>query len=401
MMSAGLDFLSLPGPNDGVSSRAARPATERQGCELMRLLRDVTILIALVPRLWAAECPKGRVPSLEYSNLVDRYRSGDRDGAISALGGWREARLECDLKALGDAAKKATKCTRCPERLVFERFPVRAALLLHADREAHETLRPPVSEQSPPSCGAGAHARTVERLADLLELVDREAIDFLRQLYLGMARHAHWSHCLATAQHWARAGLVRAPRDGPLMLTLGIAAENDAFHLRAPTSRRQGMSGKQRALWEDAQRAFEDALAADPELHEARLRLGRVLWRLGRIEAARVCFEAVLSKDAEDSLRYLARIFLGRIHQDEGRLAEAEKEYSAALEIKPASQPATVAVSHVRQLLGNPEGAREVLHRFLVYGHRRAELDPFIDYLMAHTGTGQRILEQLRRANGR
>lgn len=369
---------------------------------MIRFWRGVTICTALAPSLWAAPCPASKaVPSPEYSKLVSRYRSGDAAGAISALGGWDEARLECDFKGLQDAAKKAAKCTRCPEKLVFERFSLRAALLLHADREAHETLRPPMSEQPPPSCGTGPHARVVERLVDLLLLVDRQAADFLRRFYLGVARHAHWSHCLSTAQHWARAGLKRFPRDSPLLMTLGIAAENDAFHWRAPTSRSQGMSAKQRALWEDAQRTFEDALAADPELHEARLRLGRVLWRLGKTEAARSCYEVVMSRDPEASLVYLAHLFLGRLHQDEGRLTEAEKEYSAALAMRSGSEPAAVAVSYVRQLLGNPEGARDVLNRFLVYAHRRTEIDPFIGYLMAHTGTGQRILEQLRAENSR
>lgn len=365
---------------------------------MIRLSCGVAILTALAPALWAAPCPAGKaVPSAEYAELVSRYQSGDPAGAISALGAWNEARLECDLKTLQAAAKKAAQCTRCPEKVAFERFSLRAALLLHGDREAQEKLRPPVSEQAPPSCGIGQHARVVERLADLLLQVDREPGDFLRRYYLGAARRAHWSHCLGTAQLWARAGLKRFPKDGPLLLTLGIAAENDAFHERAPTSRSQGMSGKQRALWEEAQRTFEDALAADPELHEARLRLGRVLWRLGKSEAARACFEMLLAKDpTEASLPYLAHLFLGRLHQDEGRLAEAEKEYSAALAMRSGSEPAAVAVSYVRQLLGNPEAARDVLNRFLVYSHRRTEIDPFIGYLMAHTGTGQRILEGLR-----
>lgn len=364
---------------------------------MIRFLRGVSILSVLAPSLWAAPCPASQaVPSPEYSRLVSRYRSGDPAGALSALGGWAQARLECDLKGLEAAARRAAKCARCPEKLVFDRFSLRAALLLHADREAQEKLRPPVSEQPPPSCGTGPHARMVERLADLLLLVDREPADFLRRVYLGVARHAHWSHCLSTAQHWARAGLKRFPRDGPLLLTLGIAAENDAFHERAPTSRSRGMSAKQRALWEDARRTFEDALAADPELHEARLRLGRVLWRLGKPEAARAYFELVVSGNPEASLLYLARLFLGRLHQDEGRLTEAEKEYSAALAIRPTSEPAAVAVSYVRQLTGNPEGAREVLNRVLVHARRRTELDPFIDYLMAHASSGQRILERLR-----
>ena len=374
-----------------------------QGSQLIRFFRSVTLLVVLAPSLWAADCPAGKaVPSAEYAKIVGRYQSANPAAAIAALAGWDEARLECDLKGLRAAASKAAKCTFCPEKLVFERFSLRAAILLHADREANEKLRPPVSEQPPPSCEIGLHARVVERLADLLLLVDRQADDFLRRFYLGAARHAHWSHCLRTAQHWARAGLKRFPQDGPLMLTLGIAAENDAFHERAPTSRKDGMSSKQRALWEDAQRAFEDALAADPKLDEAGLRLGRVLLRLGKTEAARAHFEMlVASRDPETSLLYLAHLFLGRLHQDEGRLAEAEKEYSASLRIRPASEPAAVAVSYVRQLLGRTESARDVLNRFLVYPQRRRELDPFIDYLMAHTSTGERILERLRTETGR
>jgi tetratricopeptide (TPR) repeat protein len=364
----------------------------------MHLLPSLTLLAVVAPWVQAADCPKG-IPSVEYATLVDRYRSGDREAAMAALATWQEARLECDLKALQDAAKKAGKCARCPEKVALERFSVRAALIFHVEREIRDNLRPPVSEQAPPSCRVGVHARAVERLSNVLQAVDQGAPEYLRQLYLGLAQHAHWSHCLGIAQYWARAGLARVPRDGPLLLTLGIAAENDAFHLRAPTAKNQGMSGKQRDLWEEAQRTFEEALAAAPQLHEARLRLGRVQMRLGKTEAARASFEAVLAKDAEDPVTFLARMFLGRIEQEAGRLGEAEKQYLAALELKPASQPAAVAVSHVRQLQGDPDRAREVLQRFLAYAHRRTETDPFIDYFMAHTATGQRLLEELRRAN--
>jgi tetratricopeptide (TPR) repeat protein len=365
---------------------------------LIRLLCGAAFGAALPLKVASADCPaSGAQPSAEYAKLVGRYQAGDEPGALSALGAWDEARLDCELKALQAAARKAAKCERCPEQLVFERFSLRAALLLHGDREAEEKLRPPVSEQAPPSCGIGLHARLVERLADLLQLVDRDPGDFLRRYYLGLARRAHWSQCLSTAELLARAGLKRSPRDAALLLTLGIAEENDAFHERAPTSRSQGLSGKQRDLWEDAQRTFEEALAADPALDEARLRLGRVLWRLGKNQAARASFDAVLAKDLSDaSLAYLAHLFLGRLDQDEGRRADAEKHYAAALAMRSGSEPAAVALSHMRLLQGDPDAARDVLNKFLVYGHRRREIDPFVGYLMAHTGAGERTLEELR-----
>jgi tetratricopeptide (TPR) repeat protein len=338
---------------------------------------------------------------------VTRYASGEHAFSVSALEGWNDERMRCDLDNLYAAAVAVRRCPRdCEDRLVFERFSVRAAILLHAEREIWEQFGSPVSEQLV-RCGTGPQSKVVERLAALLILVDPEAKVFLERFYVAMARRAQWSHCLLQAEWWARAGLDRLPKGGTLLLTRAIALETLAFLTSVPAPRRtvlgqqalrqfEAQTAKVSGLWEGVRRAFEDALAVDPGRHEARLRLGRVFLRLTRIERAQACFEDVLAKGDDPDLLYLAHLFLGRIHEGNGRLTEAEKEYQAAHAIRPFSEPAAVALSHARLLIGDLEGARDILVSTLETHHRRTDIDPYKRYPMAHTSEGQAMLETLR-----
>jgi tetratricopeptide (TPR) repeat protein len=224
-----------------------------------------------------------------------------------------------------------------------------------------------------------------------------------------MTRRAHWSHCIPQAEQWARTGLKRFPKDGPLLMTLGIVLETTAFLTLVPAPRSallgpqavrqfESQTAKVDALWERARRTFEQATAADPSLHEARVRLGRVLWRLERPDLARVCFEEAIAKSDDKVVLYLAHLFLGRIHEDQNRLAEAEKEYQAALAMRPSSEAATVAISHVRLLMGDTAAAREFMESSLEQVRVRIEGDPFKNYPMIHTREGQTDLDELRKA---
>jgi tetratricopeptide (TPR) repeat protein len=345
-------------------------------------------------------------PSPEYLGLVTRYASGEHDASVAALWSWDDDRLRCDLDNLQAAAMAARRCVDCEDRLVFQRFSLRAAILLHADREIEEQFASPLSEQ-PATCGTGKQAFVVERLAGMLILVDPEARAFLRRFYVAIARHAQWSHCFPQAERWARTGLKRLPKDGSLLLTLGIGLETSAFLTSVPAPRTaplgpqalrlfESQTAKLGGLWGTVRRTFEEAIAIDPKLHEARLRLGRVFWRLRRPELARACFEEVLAANSEPALDFLAHLFLGRVHEDTGRIADAEVEYRAALWLRPLSDPAAVALSHARLLQGDPGSAREVLGSVIEQLHRRTEVDPYKNYLMAHTREGRTDLAQLR-----
>lgn len=344
----------------------------------------------------------------EYWEIVRVYASGERAAALALLGGWTEGRIRHHSEELSDVVVSIRKCPACPARLAYSRFPLKAALLLHADREIQEQLGQPKSEQLTP-CGIGPHATILEHLAAILLLIDPNAGDFLKPLYVAMAGQAQWSHCSPQSQLWARAGLKWFPKDASLLMALGIATESGAFFTMAPAPRtidtqpsvarpRDAAAASLRNQWENARHAFEDVIVAAPDLVEARLRLGRVLWRLGKPDAARACFEAVLGSYAEANLQYLAHLFLGRVLEEGRQWPEAEEHYRTALSMQPLSETASVAVSHLRFLRGDPESAREILREGLEAVRRRTEFDPWVPYLITQTPDGEKILAELRQA---
>jgi len=348
------------------------------------------------------------VLSTEYAAMVRLYAAGDTTAALAHLGGWSESRIREHSEGLREAVVSIRKCPSCPTRLAFSKFPVRAALLLHADREIQDQFSEPVSEQET-RCGTGPHATIVDHLAAIHLLIDPLARDFLEPLYLGIARHAEWSHCLPQSQQWARAGLRLFPKDIPLMMALGIATESNAFFTLAPAPRtldlpssvarqRDASAANLRGQWENARRAFEDVVAVSPDHVEARLRLGRILWRLGKLDAARISLEAVLGSYAESSLQYLAHLFLGRVLEDSRQWPEAEEHYRVAMSMQPLSETAAVALSHVRFLQGDAESARAILREGLEAVRRRTGFDPWVPYLITQNRDGDRILAELRQA---
>jgi tetratricopeptide (TPR) repeat protein len=137
-----------------------------------------------------------------------------------------------------------------------------------------------------------------------------------------------------------------------------------------------------RERFEKARRDFADALAVDAGLGLAQVRLGRVLWRLGQGEAARQQLEAALSSLRDVDLVYLAHLFLGRVHQDAGRLSEATREYKLAAESHPSALSAGTALSSALFLAGDVDGARQALRRGLTTAGHRSERDPLWDYLV-------------------
>jgi tetratricopeptide (TPR) repeat protein len=154
---------------------------------------------------------------------------------------------------------------------------------------------------------------------------------------------------------------------------------------------------KLRSVLETARAEYETAAAAAPDLFEARLRLGRVLWRLGQPEKARGHFEWVIASTAHAGFRYLAHLFLGRVHEDRSRWIEAEQQYRAAIDLQPGSEVAAVALSHVRFLQGDTESAREILAASLERVRSPVGVDPWVSYLVIQVPEGEGILANLGR----
>lgn len=376
-------------------------------------VRFQALVLVLAGSCLAPAFQSGPTPALpeDYSEVVRLYASGQTAVALFQLGSWKEERVRRHVSDLSDAVVSIRKCPACPTRLAFSRFPVRAALLLHADREVQQWLSPPESEQIP-VCGSGPQAEAVDHLAAILLLIDPDAGSFVKRAYLGMAGQAMWSHCFGEAAAWARSGLRHFAKDPMLLLADGVAFEARSFFTMGPAPpvmgltpatlrKREALKAELRDLRERARQSFEESLSGDPNLVEARLRLGRVLWRLGRPGPARAAFEEVLAKHAEAPQQYLAHLFLGRILEDAGEFGAAEEHYRLALSLQPLSEIAAVAVSHARFLQGDVQGARDQLRAGLEAVRKRRDFDPLMRYLLPQTRDGEAILAELRQSLSR
>jgi len=314
-----------------------------------------------------------------------------------------EKELARELDRLRTWERTARRCDRCPEKDAFLGFPLPAAVLMHTDvAELEIRSRTPVDETTP-RCGIEAHAVMAEELA-LLALLRPGDANFVRRWFRAMALREHTEACLLDALHWANVGLRWFSRDAALYLARG-AVEETAAALHeddsdsAPGSlagARRPSAAPQRQYLADALRDFDQALRADKNLAEAKLRRGRVLWLLGQRPEARSTFESLLAEGGDRALLFRAHLFRGRGFEEEKRLDEAEADYRAALALAPQAQSAAIAVSYVSWLRGKTADAKALLDEALLRAGGRTAPDPYWDYSFGSTAEVEQLFESLR-----
>jgi tetratricopeptide (TPR) repeat protein len=138
----------------------------------------------------------------------------------------------------------------------------------------------------------------------------------------------------------------------------------------------------ERAELETAERLLRQALAQDSTFVEARLRLGRVLARLGRHADAAAELRQLSDDDFDQpENRYFAALFLGAEEEAVGRRAEARAAYLHAAEIFPQAQSPHIALSHLARDGGDRTEALARMNRVLELPLDWAERrDPFWIY---------------------
>jgi tetratricopeptide (TPR) repeat protein len=343
------------------------------------------------------------VVSPEYEALLRQYARGEREAAVAALGDWEPRDVDRQIRAMVRAARGAAGCAACPDP-VDERL-TKAAVMLHLDRDGAD--RPPAAGQEQPRACPGLDARRARDLAHLLA-VRAETRDFARRVFLAMAQSCQWDFCLADAVEWGREGLSRFPGDALLLLGVGSTLEENATLGRAPLAMedaprdRRAPRARVNPLGERAQgfaaaeRVLAEAVSADPDLVEARLRLGRVQWRQGKDEVALRTLEEALRRRGPPPLPYLAHLFAGQVQEGAGRVAEAQRHFEEALALEPESQAAAIALSHLRRMSGDLAGARRLLSDGLSYAGSRGDRDPYWNYVASNAATAPEIFRALR-----
>lgn len=384
--------LALRRESVGSGARVAAIA-RRAGTSVTRALALLAAVLAV-----AATAPgQDRDPALErYADLVGQYAGGDRGACVASLGGWRPRDVEAAIGLLlawrdGNASGPSGASTAA-----FADFPLPAAALLHAET-AEAALLPAT---------ANLHLGLATRLAEALSGSPRHR-PFARRLCLALALRAYRESRWVRALDLARKGLRLFPRDAELLLVIASVEESAGYlRLLPPTaqpSQFERGSLTARDLWDrteeqrhlaEAERALVAAIEADPALFEARLRLGRVLWRRGQADAARTHLEALLRASPPPPLGYLAHLFLGRIHEDEGRWPDASREYRAAVEADAAAPTPRIALAHLRHRALEETGCREALLQAMDPASA-GRPDAFREYIWGWSGQADARFEAL------
>jgi tetratricopeptide (TPR) repeat protein len=320
----------------------------------------------------------------EYLALLHRYASGDHEGAIVALGNWRSSDLDLNVQMLQRRAKSLATCATCRDML--DELPLRAAVMLHTDRDRKEHPPSPGVEQARPC--PGDQARRASQIAAVL--ATRPAgRDFARRFFLGMAQRSQWDFCLEAAVQWSRDGLERFPGDAELLLSQGAALEERGTFEHGPEYQR-------RSYFENAERALSAAAAAGPALLEPVVRLGHVQFRLDKNAAALETLERAVARGGDATLLYLAHIFLGQARERAGRSEGAIEQYRLALVLDPESQAAAIALSHALLARGNAAEGASVLQTALSFAGRRARRDPHWDYVGLNAKDAEALFDEMR-----
>jgi tetratricopeptide (TPR) repeat protein len=171
--------------------------------------------------------------------------------------------------------------------------------------------------------------------------------------------------------------------DAELLLTAGSLSETLAWPALA-NSLPAGVVGPRQPLsrrfyLKDAEAKYRRAVALAPELGEARLRLGRVLYDQGRYDDAVSALEPALTSPHDTWIRYLGHLFAGAACERSGRVADATAHYRTSVETRPEAQTGAVALSFLLRQQGESGTAREALSPLMSAVKEQAQ-DPWWDY---------------------
>lgn len=195
---------------------------------------------------------------------------------------------------------------------------------------------------------------------------------------------------LALAQAIAAAARYTITTDGggpaPMQLTTFV-------NIVGPT--RAGIGPPRIDARADATQQLE-ALVDDPEVGpEARMRLGYLLWAGGDRDRSRQELATAAEAAKASDLRYLAHFLRGWIALTDNKFEEARPDMEAALDARPDSQSAALALSALELQRGEAARAETIAARSLE--NRPDDADPWRLFLYGHHPRLPALFAELRK----
>jgi tetratricopeptide (TPR) repeat protein len=195
----------------------------------------------------------------------------------------------------------------------------------------------------------------------------------------------------------------------------GIAHESASRYLPPPPARpdryqppREGApsTSLRRGNWTAqarlaAARHYRAAIEADPAHHEARLRLGRVLFEQGEEAEAEEYLRAVAVSGCADAVCGQAWLFLGELHQTAGNPETARQSYLSAAAVQDVRPTALLGLLGLAAY-GRPTDAASLARLFQVpAGPSGGDAgSAWRRYVAGQLTSPARLIEQLREESG-
>jgi VWFA-related protein len=363
---------------------AARPLVFDRGGSVMASRRPSAF----------AEVEKERLVLDTYLVALSRYR------ATFEVGRPPEAWTDPELKRFSDYLSKDPSL-----------FDIETAMLMHLAREM--AARDESDGTGASACNVGQDARVFDRLAAIAR-GNAMLRPFAIRFHVAASFRYRSMHCYAHAWYWAEEGRKAFPDDATLTMTRGLvdealgsqsqqpAVDLGSFIPGQPRSRADSPASIafRRERLKAARDMFERAVQKAPESVEARLHYGRILFRLGEHQRARVVLEETAAR-AEDRTLYLSHLFAGEAIEALGDIQAALPHYKAAFTLFPFSKTAAIALSYAHSVTGSADEAEAVLRSYLQNADRNRYLDPALVYLSGIRSEADEFITTNLRAEAR
>ncbi|MGE0866043.1 MAG: hypothetical protein AB7P34_19245 [Vicinamibacterales bacterium] len=313
----------------------------------------LAMLLGAVATMSGGQAPAGPVEA--YAAAVRVYAAtGEPAAAVEGIRGWSLSQFEGAAREYQMRADAALE-TAAVLQLEFGMLSVTAAPGLasqHLDL-GFEVLR-----------------RLRARAATPGLVSSEEAATFAERWHVAAVSVFLYANDLARAGPFIDRGLEMVPASRDLRLMAALAGELRGLAVgvddRSGILTRGSRAQVERNRWlQWAENAYRRLLADQPAFTRARVRLGRVLWLLGKRDGALVELERARTDASEPLQQYLALMFLGALHDEKREYDAARTAYEHAMILVPVSQAATVALGHLDVMAGRPDRAQERARAFL------------------------------------
>jgi tetratricopeptide (TPR) repeat protein len=343
-----------------------------------------------------------------YLAIAADYRSANHAAALREIRQWPRREVTAVVDDLRRQGRRLRSATTDPGDIVFG--TVEAAVLMHAEAgllslgalrkaEAETHLGASVtlyqwSRNAAVELRNWAEAR--RRAFEEPPTPGPEIVPSIarRDFYVALAAGALSLGFPDTAEPFAAKARQAAPLDPEVQLLYGCVAEGLA--------EQQFLRHREKAVtaWRDqAEGALRDAIALDGSLLEARLHLGKIRLDSGRLIQAEPRLQDVEANARDDRQRYLARLFLGRLAERRGQPDEAARFYRQALQAWPDSQAARLGLGHALERSAGPAAARPLVASSLAASQRLFDraADPWWLYLFGPPGLAEAARDRVWR----